>query len=297
MADFRVDQAAGLRRLFGGESHLQVVTFAAGGEGLGRSVAVANVATALARLGKEVLVFDENTAEDDVASSFGMVGRYDLLNALNGERRLAEVLIEPMPGLHVLPAARAVRKLGRLTRGQQQAFTAAVKQLDRPLDIILVDASTQHPAGFSPLGLAAHETVVVLSASSASITEAYALIKKVSHSFARRHFRILVNKVKNLPDARSIFDNIADVAEQRGVARLEFAGAIPLDEALRQAGQLCRPVVNVLPESPSARAFRDLAADMLHWQQGQNEAGGVQHFFQQLLHLSQRITPAAVRTY
>jgi MinD-like ATPase involved in chromosome partitioning or flagellar assembly len=69
--------------------------------------------------------------------------------------------------------------------------------------------------------------VVVLSGNSASITEAYALIKKVSHAFARRHFRILVNKVRSQPDARSIYENIAQVAAQRGIARLEYAGAIP----------------------------------------------------------------------
>jgi flagellar biosynthesis protein FlhG len=293
VADFRVDQAAGLRRMFGA-TQLQVITFTAGSDGLGRSVAVSNLAAVLARLGKEVLVLDEN-AGDDVAALFGHSARYDLLNVLNGERRLADVLLEPMPGLHILPAARAVKKLGGLSRVQQQAFMGAMQQLERPVDIILVDACTRHPIGFSPLGLASHETVVVLSASGSSITEGYALIKKVSQSFARRHFRILVNKVRTVTEARSIFDNIADVAEQRGIAQLEFAGAIPLDEALRQAGQLCRPVVAALPESPSARAFRALASDLLHWRQGQTDAGGAQQFFQQLLHLSQRITPPAVR--
>ena len=65
MADFRVDQAAGLRRLLGG-SQLQVVTFVAGCEGVGRSVAVANLGVALARLGKEVLIIDENASRDDI---------------------------------------------------------------------------------------------------------------------------------------------------------------------------------------------------------------------------------------
>ena len=120
----------------------------------------------------------------------------------------------------------------------------------------------------------------MLSGSSASITEAYSLIKKVSHAFSRKHFRILVNKVRCQPDARSIFENIAQVAAQRGVARLEFAGAIPLDESLRQSAQLCRPVLMQAPASPSAAAFRDIAADLLYWQRGESEAGGVEQFMQ-----------------
>ena len=46
MADFRVDQAAGLRRMLGGGGQLQVVTFVAGCEGVGRSVAIANLGVA-----------------------------------------------------------------------------------------------------------------------------------------------------------------------------------------------------------------------------------------------------------
>jgi MinD-like ATPase involved in chromosome partitioning or flagellar assembly len=124
---------------------------------------------------------------------------------------LSQVLLQPMNGLLVLPAAKAVKKIGRLSLPQQQTLLDAMSGLERPVDVILVDASMAHPNGFSPFGLASQETVVVLSGSSASITEAYSLIKKVSHAFSRKHFRILVNKVRSQADARSIFENIAQV--------------------------------------------------------------------------------------
>ena len=295
MADFRFDQAAGLRRLLGG-GQLQVVTFVAGCDGVGRSVAIANLGAALARLGKEVMIIDEHASVDDMAAAFGTIARYDLLNVVQREVRLSGVLIQPMNGLRILPAAQAVQKLGRLSLVQQQTLLDAMSGLDKPVDVILVDASAAHPAGFSPFGLAAQETVVVLSGHSASITEAYSLIKKVSYGFSRRHFRILVNKVRTADDARSIYENIARVAAQRGVARLEYAGAIPLDEAVRQSASLCRPVVLQAPESLAARAFRDVAADMQYWQRGDTSAsGGVEQFMQQLLHLSQRLSPNYLR--
>jgi flagellar biosynthesis protein FlhG len=295
VADFRVDQAAGLRRLLGGGQTLQVVTFVAGCEGVGRSVAVANMGVALARLGKEVLIIDEHAPGDDIASAFGLVARSDLLNVVQRELQLSQVLLQPMHGLRVLPAARAVKKIGRLSLPQQQTLLDAMSGLERPIDVILVDASMAHPSGFSPFGLASQEAVVVLSGSSASITEAYSLIKKVSHAFSRKHFRILVNKVRSQSDARSIYENIAQVAAQRGIARLDYAGAIPLDDALRQSSQLGRPVLVQAPESPSAVAFREVAADMLYWQRSESESGGVEQFMQQLLHLSQRITPDVLR--
>lgn len=294
MADFRVDQAAGLRRLMGG-GQLQVATFVAGCEGVGRSVAVANLGVALARLGKEVMIIDEHASRDDIAARFGMLSRFDLLNVVQRELSLTQVLLQPMSGLRILPAANAVRKLGRLSLGQQQTLLDAMSGLERPVDVILVDASMAHPAGFSPFGLAAQDAVVVLSGSSASITEAYSLIKKVSHAFSRKQFRILVNKVRSHADARSIYENIAQVAAQRGVARLDYAGAIPLDDALRQSAHLCRSVLMQAPDSAAACAFRDVASDMLYWQRGENDSGGVGQFMQQLLHFSQRLHPKIIR--
>ncbi len=295
MADFRFDQAAGLRRMLGGAGKLQVITFVAGCEGVGRSVAVANLGVALARLGKEVLIIDEHSSSDDIAASFGMSSRYDLLNVVQRELALKEVLLRPMNGLSILPAAKAAKKIGCLSIAQQQSLLDSVVDMEQPIDIILVDASMAHPNGFSPFGLASQEAVVVLSGNSASITEAYSLIKKVSATFSRKRFRILVNKVRTQADGRSIYENIAQVATHRGIAQLDFAGAIPMDDLLRQSSQLCRSVLVQAPDSPSAQSFREIATDLLYWEKSDREAGGVEHFMQQLLHLSQRITPKILR--
>lgn len=293
MAELRGDQAAGLRRLFGREQS-RIVTFTAGSAGVGKSISVANLASALARQGKEVLVLDENT-NGNVASLYGALVRYDLLQVINREKSLADVLLTVAPGVRVLPAARAVKKLGKLNAIQQETLLESLSEMERPADVILVDTSLDHPLGFSPLGLAAHDTVVVISATGASITEAYALIKKVSLGYSRKNFRILVNKVRGPDEAEAIHGNIAQVTHSRGLARLDYAGYVPLDEHLRQASRLCQPVVGLFPEAPAAKAYRALATDLLNWPSPDSETGGLEQFVQQLLHLSQHIDPIAIR--
>lgn len=294
MADFRYDQAAGLRRMFS-HRQLRVVTFATGSSGVGKTSVVANVAVALARQGQEVLVVDENVGVGHMGDFFGIHPPGDLLQVVNRQRLLEQVSFSPVPGVHVLPAGRAARQLGQLSAPQRQAMLEAMNSLERPVDVILVDSSPDHAQGFSPWGLAAGEVVVVVSGSGSSITDSYALIKKVSLAFARRHFRILVNRVRSLEDGQTIFSNLHKVAAQRGIAHLEYGGAIPLDESLRQVGQLCQPLVATLPDAPAAEALRDFAADMLYWPGAEYENGGVEQFIQQLLHLSHRITPRALQ--
>lgn len=294
MADFRHDQAAGLRRMFN-RRQLRVVTFASGSSGVGKTSVVANVAVALARLGLEVLVVDENGGAGHMGTFFGIHPQGDLLQVLNRLRPLEQVLFTPVPGVSVLPAGMAARQLGRLSLAQQQAMLAGMSSLERPVDVILVDTSPDHAHGFSPWGLAAGEAVMVVSGSGSSITDSYALIKKVSLAFARRHFRILVNRVKTREDGLTIFGNLRKVAAQRGIAQLEYGGAVPLDDSLKQVAQFCQPIVSTLPEAPAAEALREFAADMLDWPSAEYENGGVEQFIQQLLHLSHRITPRVLQ--
>ncbi|MEI7611336.1 MAG: AAA family ATPase [Betaproteobacteria bacterium] len=292
MADYRGDQAAGLRRLFSPEAP-RIITFAAGSSGVGKSILVANLAASIARLGKEVLVLDENL-KNNIAACFGISIHHDLQHVINRERPLSDVLLDVVPGVRVLPAAKALKKLGKLTLRQQQAFLDSISGMERPADVILVDASPDHPLGFSPVGLAAHETVIVISASSESITDAYALIKKVSLGYSRRDFRILVNKVRGPEEAEAIHNNIAQVTQSRALARLEFAGFVPLDERLRQAARVCQPVSSLFPEAPSAKAYRKIASDLIRWPLRQENKGGLEQFAQQLLHFSQDIDPIAI---
>ena len=58
-SDGGVDQAEGLRRLLV-LNQTQVITVVAGKAGVGRTSATINLAAALARSGKDVLVLDEN---------------------------------------------------------------------------------------------------------------------------------------------------------------------------------------------------------------------------------------------
>ena len=292
MADYRGDQAAGLRRLFSREQP-RIITFAAGSIGVGKSILVANLAASLARLGKEVLVLDENS-KNNIASCFGTRIHHDLQHVINREKALSDVLLNVAPGIRILPAARAMKKLGKLTLLQQQAFLESITGMERPADVVLVDASLDHPLGFSPVGLAAHETVIVISATGASITDAYALIKKVSLGYARRNFRILVNRVRGPEEAGAIYGNIAQVTHSRGLAKLEFAGYVPVDERLRQASRLCQPVVGLYPEAPASKACRTIASDLLNWSLHGEGAGGLEQFAQQLLHLSQHIDPIPI---
>jgi flagellar biosynthesis protein FlhG len=293
VAELHADQAAGLRRLFS-RKRLRVTSFAAGTPGVGKTLLVANIAVCLAQMGKTVLVFDENAGRRDVAACFGAEARHDLAQVIAREKSIADVLLRVAPDIRVLPAAGAVGQLGTLDEAQTQALLAGLGALDESPDVILVDTSPNHPLGFSPFGLAAHDTVIVMAPTPASITDAYALIKKVSLCYDRRDYRVLVNGARGVREGRAVFGNVARVAHGQRFARLEFAGCIPLDDHLRQAAVLRQPVSRLYPGSPAAEACRTLAGELLTWQMSNDDSEGIERFVQHLLHLSRHIDPVAI---
>jgi flagellar biosynthesis protein FlhG len=296
MAELYADQAAGLRRLFS-QKRLRVVSFAAGSRGVGKSLVVANVAASLAQQGKTVLVFDENAGHGNVASYLGAAPRDDLSEVIDRGKSLADVLLDLAPGLSVLPAAGAARRFAWLDEAQRRALAAGLSALDAlpdgPPDVILVDTSPDHPLGFSPLGLAAHDTVIVMAPTPASITDAYALIKKVSLGYEKRDYRVLVNGA-HTQEGRAIFGNVARVTHGRRFARLEFAGSVPLDEHVPRAAALGRPAADQHPDSPAAKAYRALACDLLDWPLPDGESGELERFVRDLLHFCRHIDPVAI---
>jgi flagellar biosynthesis protein FlhG len=213
---------------------------------------------------------------------------------VQGHCTIDEVLIDVAENLQVCPAARAFGMLDGLAPSEEADLLAALASLRNAPDVILIDAAHDHPLGISPVGLAASETVVVLSGNSHAITGSYALIKRVAENCGRRHFRVLINKVRQASEAGQIFTNLSRVATQRAVASIGLAGLLPFDDAVSHAAWLQQPLLRAFPDSVSAEAFRCMAMELMQWEIGQAPEG-VEHFMQHLVSLNQQLRPAAGR--
>jgi flagellar biosynthesis protein FlhG len=75
------DQAEGLRKLLG-RDFVRILTLTSSKEGVGKTTAVLNLAVALSKAGKNVLVLDENPGRG-LAAMLGIEGAHDLLDVAN----------------------------------------------------------------------------------------------------------------------------------------------------------------------------------------------------------------------
>ncbi|BBI98749.1 site-determining protein [Ferrigenium kumadai] len=290
-SEIGIDQAEGLRRLLL-RNQTQVITVVAGKSGIGRTSVTINLASALARSGKDVLVLDENHAPDNLLDRLGLFAGHDLLDVAQGKCHPKQALLKTR-GFGVVPAARAMHELACLSRDEQQRLEDALTGLSNGVDVMLVDAAM--PSLSRAEGLAGRTAVssslangaallVVVDATASGITESYALIKRLALENARMRFEIVVNKVADEQAALTVFENMAKVARRNLAVCLEYLGCIPQDERLMRATQLGRPVVEAFPTAVSARACLTMSEKLLRLPVQQDEAEtGVRAIIQSLV--------------
>lgn len=285
MADVSQDQAEGLRRLLARDS-VRIVTLTSGRPGVGKTGIVANLAVALAKRGRRVLVLDEQQGEGRMESLFGLSAQYDLMHVIRREKTLADVMLHGPEGVGIISAGKGLQVLAGLRQEDQDWLVHSFRQLSKSVDVVLVDAVAGIASNVLPLSLASQEIVIVVSLHPSSITDAYALIKVLNQNFAIRRFHILASKVQGAAEARGLFGNMAKAAERFLDVSLDFMGYVPSDEKVKQSARICRPVVDAFPVAASAKAIRSLAEALEQWPYPAGEDGCLESFMQRLIRSS-----------
>ena len=283
IASFNADQAEGLRRLLARTS-AKVVTVVGARTGIGSTSVVVNLATAWANAGKDVLILDEHLSQNNVANTWALKPRYDLLNVIRGDKSLRDVILRTREGIQILPVARAMQAIPLLSENERDKLPALLTQTSTGSDVVLVDAAAKEGHSVCASLSGDEPLMLVLNGTASGITESYAMLKTMALHNGRQTFDITVNKVNNEREAKAIYENIAGVAWQKLQVRLQYMGYIPSDDKLRRATQLCRSVVEAFPAAQSSLEFGKLARRLMHVKNVEDEeTSGLTRVMQRLI--------------
>ena len=281
MDKFVSDQAAGLRRLLG-QTGFQVITVMSGQQGAGKTAATANLAVALARSGRDVLIIDQNQHGRGASAALGLTPRYEVTDVLEGRCTLDALILNGPDNVQVLPLGGGFNRLGRLSERDQEWLAQSFNRLQCGVDVVLVDMEEATDPDALPLGLAASEIMVVLPPGSTAITQGYTLVKRLAHNFGKRQFRLLLNRMPSPEEAQAVADNFSYTAERYLGVSVDYVGYIPLDERLSRASHMHTSVVDAFPVAQSTSHFRKLADGLLRWPQPPT-LGSVGGFMQRVI--------------
>lgn len=275
MANFDFDQAEGLRRMLAGPQP-RIVTFLSATPQDDKGAMLVNLGASLARAGNDVVVVDACTNEYGVAQRLGVDRGANLLNVARQECGLNQVINVVPQGFSVASMARKSISRGGADEARRLAKTFDV--LVRQSGIVIVDGEFGPDSSFPVPAMESADIVVQVSTSAASITAAYALVKRLSQQLGRRPFGILVTGASEA-EAKVVYDNMSAAATRYLAVQLTSMGSVPADEYLHRAARLGRAVVDAFPLAGASVAFRQLAGRFALPGMAQlGKAGGQAHF-------------------
>ncbi len=261
----------------------QVITVASGKGGVGKSSVSVNLGYSLQQMGRKVLLLDADFGLANLDVLLGLQPRFHLGDVLEERCALADSLLEGPGGMLIVPAASGNARLAELGPVEQAGLISAFSELEMPVDTLIIDSAAGIAGNVLTFAQAAHRVLVVVCDEPASITDAYALIKVLSRERQLDRFQVIANMTRDAAQGQSLFRKLLRVTDRFLNVNLEYLGAVPFDQRLRQAIQQQQLVVQTWPGSPSALAFRDMARTVGSWRDVTGPRGHLEFFVDRMV--------------
>ncbi|MDD5579457.1 MAG: MinD/ParA family protein [Methylobacter sp.] len=281
----QTDQAAGIRQMKETKP-VRVIAITSGKGGVGKTNLSVNIGIALAQLGRRVALLDADMGLANVDILLGMYPKFNLSHVLTGEKTLDEIMLEGPAGLKVIPGASGIQKMSELSAVEQAAVIRAFSEIDKDLDVLIVDTAAGISASVVNFARACKEIIVVVCDEPTSLTDAYAFIKLLNRDYGISSFHIITNMVPTLQQGQALFRKLIKVTDHYLDVTLQFAGAVPYDEYLRKSVQKQTPVIAAFPRSKAALAVMAIAVKIDGWPLKSQAGGYIEFFIERMIQYS-----------
>ena len=202
----------------------RVITITSGKGGVGKTTATANIATALASLGKKVVCIDADIGLRNLDVVMGLENRivYDLVDVVEGRCKLRQAMVKDkrVPDLYLLPAAQTRDK----TAVSPQDMVALTNQLRADYDYILIDSPAGIEWGFRNALAPADEVVVVTNPEVSAVRDADRIIGLIEADQRHLPTSLILNRIKPDMIRRGDMLSVNDVLE---ILSTRLLGVIP----------------------------------------------------------------------
>jgi flagellar biosynthesis protein FlhG len=246
--------------------HIFAVTSGKGG--VGKTFVSANLAAALARGGRRVLVLDADLGLANLDVVLNLFPKITLHDVFTNKSTLADAILPAPGGFQVLLAGSGMVEYSRMTPEVREQLQQVIDEVAPKFDHILLDTG----AGISDVVLytvsLAGEVLVVVTPEPTSLTDAYATIKVLATTQGRRKVHLLVNQVRKAGEGRAVRQQLQQVLDRYvspqldSPVRLELLGDVPSDPAVRESVLRRQLLMESLPGTPAALALLQVALKM-----------------------------------
>jgi septum site-determining protein MinD len=237
----------------------KVISLANQKGGVGKTTTNANIGTALARMGKKVVMIDTDLGLRNLDLLLGLENRivYTIVDVVEERCKLKQALVKDKknPNLCLLAAAQTRDK----TAVTEEQLKDICEQLKKDFDFILVDCPAGIEQGFQNAVAGASEAIVVTTPEMSAVRDADRIIGLLEAKEEIKSYKLLLNRVRpNLIKANDMM-SVDDVV---GILDIPLVGIIPEDTGIITSTNKGEPIVND-ENALAGKAYRNVAERIL----------------------------------
>lgn len=230
------------------------IVITSGKGGVGKTTTTANIGTALASLGKKVVVIDGDTGLRNLDVLLGLENRivYTIIDVIEGRCRLKQGLIKDKrcSNLFLLPTAQTKDK----DDISAQEMLKIVNELKEEFDYVLIDSPAGIEQGFENAVIGAERAIIVVNPEITSVRDADRVIGKLDAKGLEDH-AVIVNRLNYEMTKNGDMLDVSDIIETLSI---QLLGVVPDDKNITISTNKGEPIV--LEEGAFAgQAFKNIA--------------------------------------
>lgn len=234
----------------------KVFVITSGKGGVGKSTTTANIGTALAKLGKKVLLIDADIGLRNLDMLLGLENRivYDILDVVEGRATPEKAFVRDKRGLplYLLPANQTKNK-DAISEEQMVNLVNDLRE-NYDFDYILIDSPAGIEQGFKNASAPADAALVVVNPEVSSVRDADRVIGLLEN-MGKNEVYLVINRINWKKVKKGEMLSVKDIEE---ILKTPIIGVVPDEDNLVDFTNRGTPIV--LDEKYDAsKAFMDIA--------------------------------------
>lgn len=232
----------------------EIIAIASGKGGVGKSTSTANIGTALAIMGKKVLLIDGDIGLRNLDVIMGLQNTiaYDFYDVLTNSCSAEQAIVrdEKYSSLHLLPAPQNVD----ISEIDKDGLGELIDSLSPYYDYILIDCPAGIHDGFMLMASKADKAIIVATPELISVRDADMTVSKLE-DLKFSEIYLIINKVRVDMVKSGEMLSVDDIIN---IVAVPLIGAVPEDFEVIKSNNIGRPVV-LTPKSRSGIAYGNIA--------------------------------------
>jgi len=259
----------------------RTIAVSSGKGGVGKTFLSIHLADRAVQQGKRVLLVDADLGLANVDVMLGITAPGSIQQVVDGQSQLSDILVTHSNGFDVLPGGSGLHELSHLSAIQQRLLLDEINALTCNYDLVLIDTAAGIGENVLYFSSCAESVLIVLTPDPTSLTDAYALIKVLSHQRDVGKFMVAINQAGEV-EAQTTFRRLLSVADRYLDVVLDFVGFMPECREVRKAIQ-SQKLLHSCADSSRVDSLNRLLDSILAQLPDDSSGAGMQLFWQRTL--------------